>query len=216
VNDGLKIAVFASGKGSNFEAILKAIRTGAIRNAGIAVVISNNSGAGALEIARENEIAALHISRSQFESDDAFDAALLGALDEHGVNFIVLAGYMKMVSPAIVSKYRNRILNIHPALLPQFGGKGMYGERVHAAVIASGAKESGATVHVVDEVYDRGAIVLQKKVPVSPGETPESLAKKVLEIEHEIYPKAVGMFAEGKLTIKENKVVTVTRWKTLS
>jgi phosphoribosylglycinamide formyltransferase-1 len=208
VNDALKIAVFASGRGSNFEAILKAIGRGEIKGASIAVVISNNSGSGALEIARNHGIPALHISRAQFDSDGAFDRKVIGTLDMYGVNFIALAGYMKMVSPAVIAKYRNRIINIHPALLPEFGGKGMYGERVHAAVIASGAKESGATVHMVDEVYDRGAIILQKRVAVSPDDTAESLAKKVLEIEHEIYPEAIRMFADGNILIKENKVIT--------
>jgi phosphoribosylglycinamide formyltransferase-1 len=204
VNYELKIAVFASGRGSNFEAILKAIRSGVIRGARIVCVISNNSGAGALETARKNGIADFHISRAQFESDQDFDRQILTTLDSLGANFIVLAGYMKIVSPAVISRYRNRILNIHPALLPEFGGAGMYGERVHKAVLAAGKTVSGATVHVVDEVYDHGAIVLQKTVPVSPGETPETLAKKVLEIEHEIYPEAVRLFAEGKVTISND------------
>jgi len=210
VNDALKIAVFASGRGSNFEAILKAIRTGGIRGAGIVAVISNNPGSGALETARRNEIPALHISRTQFDSDGAFDAELLGALGKYGANFIVLAGYMKKVSPAVIAKFRNRIINIHPALLPEFGGKGMYGERVHRAVIDGGAKESGATVHMVDEVYDHGAVILQRKVPVSPDDTPETLAAKILKVEHEIYPEAIRLFAEGKIVIKDKTVSTVS------
>jgi phosphoribosylglycinamide formyltransferase 1 len=201
VADHLKIAVFASGRGSNFEAILKAIKEGRIRGAGIVCVVSNNSGSGALETARKNGIPALHISRMQFESDADFDRHLLDALERHGANFIALAGYMKRVSPAVISRFKNRIVNIHPALLPEFGGAGMYGEHVHKAVIASGAKVSGATVHVVDEVYDHGAIVLQRTVPVAPGETADSLAKKVLAVEHEIYPEAIALFAEGKVTI---------------
>ena len=112
---------------------------------------------------------------------------------------------MKKVNPAVISRYRNRIVNIHPALLPEFGGAGMYGEHVHRAVIAAGKRVSGATVHIVDEVYDRGAIVLQRTVPVAPGETPETLAAKVLELEHEIYPVAIWLFAEGTITINENK-----------
>lgn len=205
VTDPLKIAVFASGRGSNFEAILKAIQEGRIRNAGIVCVVSNNSGAGALETARANGIPAHHISRMQFESDADFDSHLLDTLDRHGANFVVLAGYMKMVNPAVVSRFRNRILNIHPALLPDFGGTGMYGERVHAAVIGSGAKLSGATVHVVDEAYDHGAIVLQRTVPVSPADTPETLARRVLAVEHELYPEAIRLFAEGRVTISGNQ-----------
>jgi phosphoribosylglycinamide formyltransferase-1 len=207
VNDELKIAVFASGRGSNFEAILTAIGEGRIPGASIVVVISNNPGAGALETARTNGIPALHISSAQFGSPEAFDAGVLGALEEHGANFIVLAGYMKKIRPAVIAKFRNRIVNIHPALLPAFGGKGMYGERVHAAVIASGAKVSGATVHMVDEVYDHGAIIVQKTVPVSPDDTPATLAKKVLEIEHEIYPEALRMFAAGKVTIPKASTI---------
>jgi phosphoribosylglycinamide formyltransferase 1 len=201
VSDELKIAVFASGRGSNFEAILKAIQAGTIKGARIVGVISNNSAAGALETAGRNGIPAYHISRKQFEADSDFDSHIVTVLDSLQANFIALAGYMKRVGPVIISRFRNRIVNIHPALLPEFGGKGMYGEHVHAAVIAAGKRVSGATVHVVDEVYDHGAIVLQKTVPVSPGETPETLAKKVLELEHELYPEAIRLFAEGKVTI---------------
>jgi len=204
VSDELKIAVFASGRGSNFEAILKAIQAGTIKGARIVGVISNNSGAGALETAAKNGIPAYHISRRQFEADSDFDSHIVTVLDSLRANFIVLAGYKKRVGPVIISRFRNRIVNIHPALLPEFGGKGMYGEHVHAAVIAAGKRVSGATVHVVDEVYDHGAIVLRKTVPVSPGETPETLAKKVLEIEHELYPEAIRLFAEGKVTISGN------------
>jgi phosphoribosylglycinamide formyltransferase-1 len=201
VPDHLKIAVFASGRGSNFEAILKAIQEGRIKGAGIVCVVSNNSGAGALETARRNGIPALHISRTQFESDQDFDNHLIDALGRHGANFIVLAGYMKKVNPAVIAHYKNRIVNIHPALLPDFGGKGMYGEHVHKAVIASGNTVSGATVHIVDDVYDHGAVVLRKTVDVAPGETPETLAKKVLAVEHDLYPEAIRLFAEGKVTI---------------
>ncbi len=205
MNDELKIAVFASGRGSNFEAILTAIQAGKIKSARIVGVVSNNSGSGALATAAKNGIPAYHISRKQFEADSDFDHHIITILESLGANFIALAGYMKKLSPVITSRFRNRIVNIHPALLPEFGGKGMYGEHVHAAVIASGRKISGATVHVVDEVYDHGAIVLQRTVPVSPDETPETLAKKVLEIEHELYPEAIRLFAEGKVTIDGNR-----------
>lgn len=210
LKDGLKIAVFASGKGSNFGAIQSAIENGNIPGASVVLVISNNPGAGALQIAKDHGIDARHISRAQFDTDEAFEQNLLETLERHGVNFIVLAGYMKKVSSAVISRYRNRIVNIHPALLPDFGGKGMYGEHVHKAVIASGRKVSGATVHVVDEVYDHGAIVLQQTVPVSPDDTPESLAKKVLEVEHRLYPEAISLFAEGRVTINENKASIIS------
>lgn len=206
VPDDLKIAVFASGRGSNLEAILAAIREGRINGARIAVVVSNNSGSGALETARREGIPALHISGKHASSESELDALVLDALDRHRVNFIALAGYMRKLSPAVVSRYRHRILNVHPALLPRFGGPGMYGERVHRAVLESGEAMSGATVHLVDEEYDRGPIVLQKSVPVLPGDTPETLAARVLEAEHEIYPEAIGLFAAGKVEIAGDAV----------
>ena len=202
----LNIAVLASGRGSNLKAILDAVRSGTIRRARVSLVISNNPDAGALQIARVNGIASLHLSRQQFESDEAFNTALLSALTRHGVNFIALAGYLKKIHSSIIQAYRNRIINVHPALLPAFGGPGMYGKFVHEAVIKSGAAISGATVHVVDEQYDHGAIILQKSVPVAPDDTPETLAARVSAIEHEIYPEAIRLFAEGKVKIEEQHV----------
>jgi phosphoribosylglycinamide formyltransferase-1 len=206
VPDLLNIAVFASGKGSNFQAILDAIKAGKIPNARIALVISNNSSAGALEIARNNGIPALHVSRQQFGSDETFNKALLQKLTDAKVNFVVLAGYMKMLDSSIIGQFKNRIVNIHPALLPKFGGKGMYGIHVHEAVIANKERMSGATVHLVDEEYDRGPIVLQRTVEVAPNDTPESLAAKVLEIEHQLYPEAVRLFAEGRVKVNGHNV----------
>ena len=197
----LNIAALASGKGSNVRAILEAIRDGSIRNAAIVAVISNNSDAGALEIARVHGIPAVHLSRKQFDSDEAFNTALLETLRTYHVNFIVLAGYMKKIDPVIIQRFRNRIVNIHPALLPAFGGNGMYGMHVHEAVIAQKAPLSGATVHIVDEEYDRGPIVLQQAIPVASDDTPETLAAKVQQLEHELYPEAIGLFAQGKISI---------------
>ncbi|MGA2622970.1 MAG: phosphoribosylglycinamide formyltransferase [Bacteroidota bacterium] len=205
--DLLNIAVFASGKGSNFQAILDAIKAGKIPNARIALVISNNSTAGALEIARNNRIPALHVSRQQFGSDETFNKALLKKLTDAKVNFVVLAGYMKMLDSSIIGHFKNRIVNIHPALLPKFGGKGMYGIHVHEAVIANKERMSGATVHLVDEEYDCGPIVLQRTVEVAPNDTPESLAAKVLEIEHQLYPEAVRLFAEGQVKVNGQNVM---------
>jgi phosphoribosylglycinamide formyltransferase 1 len=207
----LRIAVFASGRGSNLKAILDAIRSGSIPNALIALVISNNSDSGALAIAHSNSIPALHLSRKQFESDESFDRTLLARLNDHRVNLIALAGYMKKIPPAIVKAFRDRIINIHPALLPAFGGPGMYGSFVHEAVIKSGAPFSGATVHVVDEEYDHGRIILQRSVAVDPGETPETLAAKVSEIEHELYPEAIRMIAEGKVIIGKGHALTESK-----
>jgi len=202
----LNIAVFASGKGSNFQTILEGIQTGSIRNAKIVVVISNNANAGALAIARANKIPAIHLNRTDFPSDDEFNAALISVLENRGANFIVLAGYIKLIDASIVRAFQNRIVNIHPALLPKFGGHGMYGRRVHEAVIAQNEKISGATVHIVDERYDHGPIVLQKTVPVIAGDTPESLAARVLQIEHELYPEAIRLFAEGKIVVHQQQI----------
>lgn len=210
MSDKLHIAVFASGKGSNFLAILNAIEAGKIPKTRIAVVISNNSEAGALCHAREHDIPAIHISRKEYASDETFNTALLQILEHHGVNFIVLAGYMKKIDPSIIRSYRNRIINIHPALLPAFGGNGMYGMHVHEAVIAQKERVSGATVHVVDDEYDHGRIILQKRVPVSPNDTPESLAAKVLEIEHDIYPEALRRFAVGQIPLDDEHVSATT------
>jgi phosphoribosylglycinamide formyltransferase-1 len=202
----LKIAVFGSGRGSNFEAILGAIQTGAIHGARIVLVVSNKSDTGILSVARMNAIPALHMSERQFNTEEEFVARTLDVLRAHGVNFIVLAGYMKRLPSRIIEVFRNRIINIHPALLPKFGGPGMYGMHVHEAVIASGETISGATVHVVDEEYDHGPIVLQREVRVSANDTPESLAAKVLAVEHQVYPEAIRMFAEGKVIIPNTEV----------
>lgn len=209
MNEHLNIAVFASGKGSNFKAILEAINAGRIGSAKIVLVISNNSDAGALVTGRENHIPALHVSRKQFSTDDDFNAKLMSLLGGYHVNFIVLAGYMKKIDSKIVQAYKNRIVNIHPALLPKFGGSGMYGIHVHEAVIASKEKLSGASVHIVDEEYDHGPVVLQKTVAVESTDTPESLAAKVLQLEHEIYPEAIRLFAEGRIKII-GKQVTIS------
>ncbi len=204
--DKLKIAVLASGRGSNFQALLESIETGLIKDAEVVCVISNNLDAGVLKIAKDKNIPAHHISRKQFQTDSDFNNAMLNILCQYHANFIVLAGYMKLLDVSIIKKYQNRIINIHPALLPQFGGKGMYGRFVHDAVIASGAKYSGATVHIVDEKYDHGPIVLQEKIALDENETSETLAAKVLEIEHKILPHAVGLFAEGKIKIINGKI----------
>ena len=154
------------------------------------------SGDTLFGIARANALPAVHLSQKQFPDEASFAAALLSALRGHGVNFIALAGYMKRVPPAVVAAYRMRIVNIHPALLPGFGGAGMYGMRVHEAVLAAGEKASGATVHFVDEEYDTGPVVLRREVPVLAGDTPESLAARVLAAEHEVYPAAIRKIAE--------------------
>ncbi len=209
LSEGLHIAVFASGKGSNFKAILEAIEKRDIPGAEIVLVLSNNADAGALSIAREHSIPAVQITSRQFAGEDAYSKSLLEVLNRHRVNFIVLAGYMKIVPAAVIRAYRNRIVNIHPALLPAYGGKGMYGIHVHEAVLKNKAAVSGATVHLVDEEYDHGPIVLQEIVPVTENDTPESLAARVLELEHRLYPRAVALFAAGKVKIDGQHVTII-------
>jgi phosphoribosylglycinamide formyltransferase 1 len=178
----MRIAVAISGRGSNLEALLRALRPGA--PAEIVLVLSDREAAG-LEHARARGIPVLVLS------DPAEAATWLGALNQHQVGLIVLAGYLKLVPAPVIAAYRGRIINTHPALLPAFGGKGMYGGRVHQAVLASGAKETGVTIHLVDEVYDRGEVLAQTRVPVLPGDTAERLASRVLEVEHRLLPAAV-------------------------
>jgi phosphoribosylglycinamide formyltransferase-1 len=196
----MNLAIFASGRGSNLQALLTTIQRGELP-ARIRVVVSNNSDAGALEIARRNEIPAVHLSQRHFTSEAEYCGRLLGMLEEYKVDFIALAGYMKKLPAELINRFRNRIVNVHPALLPAFGGKGMYGMHVHEAVIAAGVKISGATVHIVTEEYDAGPIVLQKAVEVLPDDTPQSLAARVLAVEHEIYPHVLKAFAEHRIEL---------------
>jgi len=191
---GLSIAVFASGGGTNLQSLVDASQSGKLAGR-ITAVISNNSGAYALERARNSGIAAYHISGIKFPERGLLVGEIMSTLENHKVNLIVLAGYMKLLPVEVVRKYRNRILNIHPALLPKYGGKGMYGMNVHKAVIESGDSISGATVHFVDEIFDHGVILIQRTVPVLPDDDPESLAAKVLKVEHRILPAAVSMFS---------------------
>ena len=202
---GLNLCVFASGSGSNLKAIIKASLTGRI-NSRVSLVISNNSGAGALETAAEYNIPYLHLSQKLFATQKEFTAEILRSLKKHKVNFILLAGYMKMLDPVIIKKFRNRIINIHPALLPKFGGKGMYGIHVHEAVVAANEQITGATIHFVNEVYDSGAVILQKQVRVKPADDAESLQKRVLRAEHKLYPEAIRLFEEKRVRVRKNKV----------
>lgn len=200
----LDLVALASGGGTNLQAIIDNIEAGKV-NARINAVISNNSKAFCLERARKHNIPAIHLSHNMFATPEQFDDKLLSVLKENEVDLIILAGYMKMLSPRVIKAYRNKILNIHPGLLPHFGGKGMYGIHVHEAVLKSGMKVSGVTVHLVDEIYDHGAIVLQKCVPVEDHDTPESLAQRVLKVEHQLYSEAIQLFAEDKIEIRDNK-----------
>jgi len=179
----MRVAVAVSGRGSNLQALLRALGPGA--PARVVLVLSDRPGAGALERAREHGVPA------EVLSDPADAAEWLARLERHRSELVVLAGYLKLVPAPVITRFRDCILNIHPALLPAFGGKGMYGHRVHEAVLASGARESGATVHLVDEAYDRGPVLGQARVPVLPDDTPDRLAARVLEVEHRLLPAAV-------------------------
>ena len=182
------------------QAIIDACKEGRLQ-AEAAVIISNNSRSGAMERAEREGIPAYHISGKTHPGPKKEDQATLEVLQKHGVEVICLAGYMKKLGEKTRTAYRNHILNIHPALLPDFGGEGFYGERVHEAVLATGAKESGPTVHLVDEVYDHGPILAQRKVPVLADDTPETLAARVLEQEHIIYAETLQRIATGEIDL---------------
>ena len=190
------VAVLVSGGGTNFQALLDALRGSSV--ARIARVVASRTGAGALERARRegNSVSTVVLA------DPADPGELVAALGD--VPLVVLAGYVKRVPPIAVARFRWRLINIHPALLPAFGGPGMYGRRVHAAVLASGAALSGATVHYVDEEYDRGPIIAQWPVPVRPDDTPDTLARRVLEVEHRLLPQVV--LALARLGVPERPV----------
>ena len=179
----MRIAVAVSGRGSNLAALLRAI--GPDDPATVALVLSNRGDAGALELAAAHGVPA-EVLREPASAEEWLDR-----LARHRIDLVVLAGYLKLVPAGVVEHYRGRIINIHPALLPEFGGPGMYGRRVHEAVLASGARESGATVHVVDEAYDRGDVLAQARVPVLPGDDADRLAARVLAVEHRLLPAVV-------------------------
>ncbi len=196
-----RVAVFASGSGTTLQAILDAFTTppgsDLVR---VAVVVSNNPSAYALERARRAGVPVV-VADHRGRSRDAFEADLASAVDRYGADLICLAGFLRILSPAFVARYSGRILNTHPALLPAFGGKGMYGERVHRAVLAAGSAASGCTIHLVDEVPDGGPIVAQRVVPVLDGDTPASLAERVQAEERRLYPDAIRWWAEGRVQI---------------
>lgn len=194
-NNITNIAIFCSGTGSNFKALWQAIADRKLE-ARIVLCLSNREQCGALDFATRHGIATSRLREASFDSPDAFAAAMLAALQEQQTDVVLLAGYMRKVPPAVVNAYSNRMLNIHPALLPKFGGPGMYGLHVHEAVIAAGEKRSGATIHFVSEAYDEGAILLQGTVPVLSGDTPEQLAERVLACEHRLYPDALELLLE--------------------
>ncbi len=201
----MNIAVFASGGGSNFQALIDKVKSGEL-DATLCVCIGNNGSAAAFERAKKNGIPVRHISPSHFSTEQAYVDELLGELSKYDTDLIVLAGYMKKIPSPIIAAYRNRIVNIHPGLLPSFGGKGMYGEKVHQAVLDYGAKISGITVHFVDEEYDHGPIILQASTDVLDTDDAHTLAQRVLQLEHANLWKVCRAIGKGAITVKGRKV----------
>ena len=203
----LKIAVCVSGGGTNLQAIIDGIENQTITNAEIKVVISNNKNAYALERAKQHGIEAVCISPKDYGSRDAFNEEFLAKLDSYEVDLVVLAGFLVVIPPQMIKEYRNRIINIHPSLIPSFCGTGYYGLKVHEGALARGVKVTGATVHFVDEGTDTGPIILQKAVAVEEGDTPEILQRRVMEqAEWIIMPQAIDLIANGKVSVSDHKV----------
>jgi phosphoribosylglycinamide formyltransferase-1 len=201
----MKIAVFVSGGGTNLQAIIDNTKDGILKDVEIVLVLSSSQNAYALERAANNGIPSAVVSRKDFDSVESWDNAVVEAVDKSGAELIVLAGYLSLLGPKIVSKYSNRIINIHPALIPSFCGAGMYGIRPHKAALAKGVKVSGATVHFVNENYDEGPILLQKAVDVLPDDTPETLQKRIMqECEWKLLPQAIRLIADGRVVIENN------------
>ena len=203
----LKLAVLVSGGGTNLQAIIDAIDAGTITNAMIDVVISNNANAYALERAKDHGIEGMCISPKSYESREQFNDALTQTIVDRGIDLVVLAGYLVIIPPQLIAAYRNRIINIHPSLIPSFCGTGYYGLKVHEAALARGVKVTGATCHFVDEGTDTGPIILQKAVEILPEDTPKSLQQRVMEqAEWIIMPKAIDLIANGKISIEDGIV----------
>ena len=194
----LNLGFLASHGGSNMQAIIDACKNGKV-NADACVVISNNSESTALQRAKKESIPGYHISTATH--NDHVDDSIIEVLEKHNVDLVILAGYMKKLGDKVIERFKGRVLNIHPALLPKFGGKGMYGKFVHEAVLASGEKISGPTVHVVDLIYDHGRILAQKEVPVFPDDTIETLSARVLEQEHILFPETIHKIATGEIIL---------------
>ncbi len=204
----LKIAVLASGGGTNLQAIIDAVAAKTLADVEISVVISNNQNAFALERAAKAKIAAVCISPKEFESREAFNRAFLDKLNGYRVDLVVLAGFLVVIPPEMIAEYQNRIINIHPSLIPSFCGKGFYGLNVHKEALKRGVKVTGATVHFVDEGTDTGPIILQRAVEVKEGDTPKTLQRRVMEeAEWKILPEAIDLIARGYVCVKDGRVV---------
>ncbi len=201
-----RIGVLISGGGSNLQALIDKIESGYI-SASIKVVVSSKADAYGLKRAKAHGIPAEVISKKDYKDEREFNRALLDVLEKYEVDLVVLAGYLSILSPEVVDRYKNRIINIHPSLIPAFCGKGYYGEKVHRAVLDYGVKVTGATVHFVDHGTDTGPIILQRPVMVEQDDDVSTLAKRVLEVEHELLPEAVKLWVEGRLRIEGRKVI---------
>ncbi len=203
-----KIAVLVSGGGTNLQALIDAERDGIIKNGKITLVISSRPGVYALERAEKAGIKSIVLERKKYALQADFDADLLNALKEHDIDLVVLAGFLTILGDTIISEYKNRIINVHPSLIPSFCGKGFYGLKVHEAALSRGVKLTGATVHLVNEIADGGPILMQRAVEVMEDDTPETLQKRVMrECEHVLLPLAVSKFCEDKITVKGNIAV---------
>ena len=204
----LRVGVCVSGGGTNLQAIIDKVENGTITNTELCVVISNNAGAYALGRAKAHKIPAICISPKDYESREAFNEAFLDTVDSYHLDLIVLAGFLVVIPPKLVERYANRIINIHPSLIPSFCGTGNYGLTVHEHVLARGVKVTGATAHFVDEGTDTGPIILQKAVAVEDDDTPKSLQLRVMEqAEWEILPEAINLIANDKIEVKDGRVI---------
>ncbi|PAV11201.1 phosphoribosylglycinamide formyltransferase [Methanosarcina spelaei] len=197
----LQIAIFASHTGTNMQAIIDACRRGDL-NGEVCAVISNNSNSQALEKARTSRVRAYHLSNKTHPEEDELDEAIYKVLTESGTNIVVLAGYMKKIGPKVLKQYKGRILNIHPSLLPKYGGKGMYGSNVHRAVIDAGEKITGVTIHLVEEEYDTGKIIRQCEIEVLESDTIDTLSKRVLEKENSFYVETLKLISENVIKLQ--------------
>lgn len=214
----MRLAVFASGRGSNFRAIVDHARMGILQKVQVSLLVTNDASAPAAAFAKENSIPSVYIpgvygrkfasKEDRQKARSEFDAQALEVLNQHRIDLVTLAGFMQVLGPVLVHKYRWRIMNIHPAKdLVRFGGRGLFGERVHAAVLEAGEKESGCTIHYVDESVDGGPVILQSIVPVESTETPESLAHRILVQEHRTYSKAIQLHVDGRVSVVNHKVL---------
>lgn len=207
-NSPVKIAVLVSGGGTNLQALIDSEKSGGLGNGKISLVIASKPGVYALERAANNQIESVVLARKEYASIEDYSKALVDTMKKADIDLVVLAGFLTIIDEQVYNAFPNRILNVHPALIPSFCGKGYYGLYVHEAALAKGVKVSGATVHIVTPECDAGPIVLQKAVDVMQGDTPETLQKRIMEqAEWKILPEAVRLFCDGKITVENNKVI---------